>query len=117
MSNQSLGAFPVLRDLCECFLRRNEELDVTARRAHKIVHRNQRGLPLLQRQLVHSPRRYAAAGSRDGGDILIWELSSGRLVQELQGHAATVNSVEFAPDGRGLVSGSDDGTARFWRVG
>lgn len=59
---------------------------------------------------------YVAAGSHDGADILIWEMSSGRIVQELPGHAATVNSVEFTPDGRGLVSGSDDGTARLWRV-
>lgn len=60
--------------------------------------------------------RYVAAGSDDNGAILVWETSTGRIVQELDGHAATVTSVEFTPDGLGLVSGSADGTVRTWRV-
>jgi WD40 repeat protein len=34
----------------------------------------------------------------------------------LRGHAAAVNSVAFTPDGKTLVSGGDDGTARLWDV-
>lgn len=32
----------------------------------------------------------------------------------LQGHHSAVTSVAFAPDGKGLISGSDDGTLRLW---
>lgn len=46
----------------------------------------------------------------------IGDTSTGRIVQELDGHAATVTSVEFTPDDLGMVSGSADGTVRFWQV-
>jgi len=32
------------------------------------------------------------------------------------GHLGTVNSVAFSPDGKTIVSGSDDGTLRLWDV-
>jgi WD40 repeat protein/predicted Ser/Thr protein kinase len=45
---------------------------------------------------------------------------SGTLVKVLHGHTrATVHALAFTPDGRRLVSASDDGTARVWdaRIG
>ncbi|MCI0462115.1 MAG: protein kinase [Gemmataceae bacterium] len=38
------------------------------------------------------------------------------LVRSFAGHTAAVSSLAFAPDGRSLVSGSLDGTARIWEV-
>ena len=69
------------------------------------------------RMAVSPDGRYVAAGADDSGAIRLWDLTTGRVVQELDGHAATVSSVEFMPDGLGLVSGSLDGTVRYWRVG
>ncbi|KAI1376723.1 WD40-repeat-containing domain protein [Hypoxylon crocopeplum] len=34
----------------------------------------------------------------------------------LEGHQRSVNAVAFSPDGKTLVSGSDDGTARLWEA-
>jgi len=34
----------------------------------------------------------------------------------LRGHEADINAVTFSPDGRLVVTGSDDGTARIWSV-
>ncbi|EJC99711.1 WD40 repeat-like protein, partial [Fomitiporia mediterranea MF3/22] len=34
----------------------------------------------------------------------------------LEGHADVIRSVAFSPDGKHVVSGSDDGTARMWDV-
>ena len=70
-----------------------------------------------QARLAVSPDgHYVAAGSGDDGPILVWETSTGTIVQEIGGHEATVTSVRFTPDGLGLVSGSADGTVRLWRV-
>ena len=41
-----------------------------------------------------------------------------RLVHEqectLTGHSAAVNSVAYSPDGKQIVSGSDDSTVKVW---
>jgi WD40 repeat protein len=60
--------------------------------------------------------RYVAAGADDAGSIRIWDVATGAVVAELTGHRGAVNSVEFTPDGLGLVSGSDDGTVRLWQL-
>jgi glucose repression regulatory protein TUP1 len=59
--------------------------------------------------------RLVAAGSLDT-IVRIWDVSSGALLQRLQGHQDSVYSVVFTPDGRGLVSGSLDRTLRCWDV-
>jgi hypothetical protein len=54
----------------------------------------------------------AAAGS--GGVIWIWELASGRVRHRLSKHSCTVFGRAASADGRLLLSGSGDGTARLW---
>jgi WD40 repeat protein len=39
---------------------------------------------------------------------------NGDLVQELKGHAGSLDSVWFSPDGKGMLSYSDDGSAYIW---
>jgi hypothetical protein len=44
----------------------------------------------------------------------VWELTSGRELLTLKGHADVVASVAFSPEGKRIVTGSDDKTAKVW---
>jgi hypothetical protein len=48
--------------------------------------------------------------------VKVWDAQTGQEVLSLKGHAGGVTSVRFSPDGRHLVSGSQDRTARVWDV-
>ena len=50
------------------------------------------------------------------GQLHLWSVASRQRVRALSGHTQYVWSVEFSPDGRRLVSASDDQTARVWDV-
>lgn len=60
------------------------------------------------------------SGSCDS-TLKIWEMSTGQLVQTLQGHSAPVWSCAFSPDGYRVVSaagaaGKDDNTVIIWKT-
>ncbi len=44
----------------------------------------------------------------------VWDLSSGRELRTLRGHSRSVNGVAVLPDGRRVVSASDDETVKVW---
>lgn len=51
-----------------------------------------------------------------GQAAMLWEIPSGRLAANFEGHRDFVRSVAFAPDGSQIVTASEDGVARVWRV-
>lgn len=53
---------------------------------------------------------------QEDNTVRIWSINEGAEVQRFEGHIAGVFSVAFSSDGRLALSGSDDGTARLWKV-
>jgi WD40 repeat protein len=48
--------------------------------------------------------------------IRVWDLATVRELRRFDGHLGRVNALAFTPDGRSLVSGSEDATALVWDV-
>ncbi len=55
----------------------------------------------------------AAVGCRDGR-VLLCDLTAGRALRTLRGHARDVQAVAYRPGGKILATGSRDGTIRLW---
>jgi glucose repression regulatory protein TUP1 len=58
---------------------------------------------------------FVATGCLDS-TVRIWEVKTGRLVEQLNGHENLVFTLAFTPDGKGLISGGVDNTLNHWDV-
>jgi WD40 repeat protein len=52
----------------------------------------------------------------DGKNVKLWDIKAKERRLATPGHHGTIWSIDFSPDGKTLVSGSDDNTVRFWDV-
>ena len=57
--------------------------------------------------------RYIAGGNLNR-TLCIWDSRRQKLVAKWTGHKDSVRCIKFTPDGKGLMSGSDDGAVKFW---
>jgi len=46
--------------------------------------------------------------------LVLWDVATGKPCCELRGHRMSINAVVFTPDGRRVLSGSDDRTLKLW---
>jgi WD40 repeat protein len=66
----------------------------------------------------------SAQFSPDGEQILIktcttvklWDVITGDSIVELKGHTSNINDVQFSPDGKFIITASDDQTAKIWNA-
>ncbi|MFH1745467.1 MAG: hypothetical protein ABIG44_00320 [Planctomycetota bacterium] len=74
-------------------------------------------LPTFVASLAFSPDGALLAMGCADCRIRVLELSSGKIVAQLPGHAGAVTGVAFSGDGKYLASaGGDDGTVKVWSV-
>jgi WD40 repeat protein len=48
--------------------------------------------------------------------IILWNATTGELIRQFEGHTAPVRSVTFSPDGKQILSGSDDMHLILWNA-
>jgi hypothetical protein len=51
-----------------------------------------------------------------GGNLEIWDATTGKIWRMFVGHKGTVRKVAYSPDGSKIISSGDDGTVRIWAV-
>ena len=64
----------------------------------------------------YDPNQRIIAGGGLFRNVLLVNVDDGQLVRRLTGHRKAINSVCFTDNGSTLISASDDGAVRKWRV-
>ncbi|MCS7018456.1 MAG: OmpA family protein [Cytophagales bacterium] len=63
-----------------------------------------------------SPNGKMIAGGGSDGQIILWDVATGRVLRKMKGHTKTVYEVTFNKDGSLLASAGEDGIACVWEV-
>lgn len=67
-------------------------------------------------QLAIAPDGKTLVACGEKGKLWFWDIDSGKLLVNLQGHAGWIHSFKFLDGGRLAVSGSSDGIVKYWDV-
>lgn len=68
------------------------------------------------KKVAISPNGELLASGTEDGNIMIWELQTGKLKTPLAAHLQAISSLAFNPDGKTLASSSHDKTIKLWNM-
>ena len=71
--------------------------------------------PVYDLVLMPDGKRMVSIADKDLA-VKVWDLETKTLISSLAPNSAHVNSVAVSPDQRFIVTGGDDGVARFWDI-
>lgn len=60
--------------------------------------------------------KYIATAGRYDQFIRIWDMTLGKEIASFTAHESEINSLHYSPDGRYLISSSDDSTVKIWNA-
>ena len=61
--------------------------------------------------VAYSPdETMAISGGRDDKLLILWDLATGKELRRFEGHGDRIRMVTFLPDGKRVLSASEDGT-------
>ena len=66
--------------------------------------------------VAFSPNEKMVLAGNHGGKVILWNLQPATRLHIFEGHSASVNFVDFFPDGTRILTASDDATARIWDI-
>ncbi|HBY60080.1 MAG TPA: hypothetical protein DEH78_09670 [Solibacterales bacterium] len=66
--------------------------------------------------VAYAPDGNVIASAGEDAEVRVWSIEKKTVLWRYTGHRARVNCVRFTKDGRGLITASDDGTVRRWKV-
>ncbi len=78
-------------------------------------------IPVEQTSKLLAEDGWILSGGRDGAKdnensrVRIWDVATGKQVDELKGHKGAISCVVYKPDLRVILSGSPDGSIRLWK--
>ncbi len=64
--------------------------------------------------IAFDPNGERLALGNEAGNVVLRQVASGNVLRTLLGHGRRVQQVAFTPDGKTIISSSDDGTIRLW---
>jgi len=68
------------------------------------------------RAIALSPNSLVAYSGSDDGQLLIWNVLTGAILQEIPAHISAIRDIDLNPDGTLVATGADDGIVRLWNT-
>jgi WD40 repeat protein len=71
----------------------------------------------VMRSTAFSPNRRLMASGGVNGEVIFWDLATGKKIGQFQAHLGQVFAMQFSADGRELITYGEEKKLKFWSLG